>query len=159
MFKRLKSIFKNKRSAPDAFASYADQAIRLIAESNGQLEDKQIITLLEAGGIPNTEAIELLLFLPVAFCRHLLPTITWHNHYFEYISKEKQVKRLYTDNQRYLLIQEALQRYLAGSFTKTDYYKIAGRSASFHSINQILLDNPGRKLSEVVVTPETVIYK
>jgi hypothetical protein len=80
MLKRLKSIFKGIQSTsnisiPDAFAVYVDQAIYLITNSTGQLEDKQIITLLEAHGIPRSEATELLLFLPIAFCRHLLPVI------------------------------------------------------------------------------------
>ncbi|TVT38319.1 hypothetical protein FNT36_19155 [Hymenobacter setariae] len=158
MFKHVKSFFKKKQTAPNGFAGYADLAIRLITDSNGQLEDGQIIALLEANGIPRTEAVELLLFLPMAFCRHLLPIINWPDHYFEYISKEKQIKHLYSDNQRYTIIQKALLHYLAGNFTNADYYKIAGRSASFHSINQILLANPERKISEVLVTPETVIY-
>lgn len=156
-------LFRKSSSSVDAdmpveFSLYTDRAIHLITSSDGQLEDAQIIALLEANDIPHAEAVELLLFLLMAFCLHLLPEVTWHNYYFEYISKEKRIKHLYTDNKRYLLIQEALQRYLAGNFTKTDYYKIAGRSASFHSLNQLLLDNPGRKLSEVLVTPETVIY-
>ena len=158
MFKHIKSLFKNKPSAPDGFADYADRAIHLITGSDGQLEDGQIIALFEANGIPHAEAIELLLFLPIAFCRNLLSVVNWPDHYFEYISKEKQVKHLYTDNQRYIIIQKALQHYLAQGFTKADYYKIAGRSASFHAINQILLNNPERKLSEVLVTPETVVY-
>jgi hypothetical protein len=158
MFKHLQFLFKNRQSAPDGFPGYADQAIRLITNSDGQLQDEQVLALFEANGIPRTEAIELLLFLPMAFCRHLLPIINWPDHYFEYISEEKQIKHLYSNNQRYIFIQQALERYLTNNYTKADYYKIAGRSASFHAINQILLDNPERKLSEILVTPETIIY-
>lgn len=148
----------NAASVPVEFPDYATRAINLLTNSDGQLEDAQVIDLFLADGIPQREATELLLFLPVAFCRNLLPQMQWHNYYWEYVSDRKQIKRLYADNERYGIIQKALEDYLAGDFTKADYHKIAGRSASFHALNQLLLDNPGRKLTEVIITPETVFY-
>ena len=145
-------------SAPAEYLAYATQAISLLTESDGQLEDAQLIDLFLANGIPQREATELLLFLPVAFCRNLLPQLKWHDYYWEYLSDEKQIKRRYADNERYSIIQKALENYLAGDFTKADYHKIAGRSASFHALNELLLANPGRKFTEVIVTPETVFY-
>ncbi len=145
-------------SVPAEFPSYATRAINLLTNSDGQLEDAQVVDLFLTNGIPQREATELLVFLPVAFCRNLLPQMKWHDYYWEYISDKKQIKRQYTDNERYNLIQKALENYLAGDFTKADYNKIAGRSASFHALNQLLLDNPDRELTEISITPETVVY-
>jgi hypothetical protein len=148
----------NAASVPVEFPVYATRAINLLANSDGQLEDAQVIDLFLANGIPQREATELLLFLPVAFCRNMLPQMQWHNYYWEHLSDKKQIKHLYADNERYCLIQRALENYLAGDFTQADYLKIAGRSASFRAINQLLMDNPDRELTEISITPETVVY-
>jgi hypothetical protein len=145
-------------SVPAEFPVYATRAMNLLTNSDGQLDDVQVIDLFLANGIPHREAIELLLFLPVAFCRNMLPQMQWHNYYWEYISDKTQVKHLYADNERYSIIQRALEDYLAGNFTQADYLKIAGRSASFRAINQLLLNNPDRELTKISITPETVIY-
>ena len=163
MLKFLRSLFTRKQaksgtSMPAEFPRYTQQAIRLITESNGQLQDEQILSLFEKNGIPPKEAVELLLFLPQAFCRHLLSEVNWPDYYLEYVSEVKSIKHFYADNKRYAVILSALQAYVAGEFMKADYYKIAGRSASFHSLNQLLLDNPGRKLAEAIVSPEIIIY-
>ena len=163
MLRFLRSLFTSRQtnsvdSMPAEFYWYTQQAIRLITESHGQLEDEQILSLFEKNGIPPKEAIELLLFLPQAFCRHLLSKVAWPDYYLEYVSEVKSIKRFYADNKRYGVILSALQAYLAGEFMQADYYKIAGRSASFHSLNQLMLDNPSRNLAEAIVTPETIIY-
>ena len=163
MLKLLRSLLAGDQtnsgdSMPSEFPRYTQQAIRLITESHGQLEDEQLLSLFEANGIPPKEAVELLLFLPQAFCRRFLSVVKWPDYYLEYVSEKKSIKRFYTDNERYTVILNALQTYIAGDFIQSDYYKIAGRSASFHSLNQLLLDNPGRKLAEAIVSPEIIIY-
>ncbi len=150
--------YKNRTSVPIEFAQYTKKAIYLITESHGQLEDGQILSLFEKNGIPPKEAVELLLFLPQAFCRHLLAEVKWPEYYLEYISETKNIKHFYADNKRYTIILSELALYLCGVFTHADYHKIAGRSASFHALNEILLNNPGSKLSEILVSPETIIY-
>lgn len=162
MLKFLRSLLTNDQtksedSMPIEFLRYTQQAIRLITESHGQLEDGQLLSLFEANGIPPKEAVELLLFLPQAFCRRLLSEVKWPDYYLEYISENKSVKYFYADNERYSIILAALQAYIADGFMQSDYYKIAGRSASFHALNQLMLDNPGHKLAEALVTPETII--
>jgi hypothetical protein len=158
----LQKLFGHKqamfRDIPVEFSLYSEKAIQLIANSNGQLENKQILALFEANGIPSKEAVELLLFLPIAFCRHMLPQINWPNYYFEFLSESKSIRLLYEKNLRYLAIQSALQQFLASDFTQENYLKIAGRSASFRVINQLLIENPESELAEITVTPETIIY-
>lgn len=162
MRKLFKSLFPTERRAlatiPTAFPVYTKQAIRLIIASNGQLTDGQLLALFAENQIPASEAVELLLFLPVAFCRHLLPQIQWPAYYFEYRSAGKSSKKTYAANKRYEIMGAVLRAGIAGGFKQADYYKLAGRSASFHAINRMLLDDPRRKLAEVLVAPETVIY-
>ena len=139
------------------FSSHATKAIALLTQGTGQLEDDEIIDLLLANGIPHHEATELLLFLPIAFCRHLLTQVKWPDYYIEYVSEQQQQQILYRDNPRYEIIQYALKAYLAGNFRREDYHKISGRCASFHALNTLLLQYPGTKLEELKVTPEHIL--
>ena len=157
-----KNLFGNPSTistaiVPAEFSGYASKAIALLANSHGQLEDDEIITLLLAHGIPHHEATELLLFLPIAFCRHLLSRVKWPDYYIEYVSEQQQSYVFYRDNPRYEIIQQALTTYLAGDFRREDYHKISGRCASFHAFNTLLLQYPGTKLEEMKVTPEHIL--
>ena len=74
-------IFRKRPSSisvpvPVEFPTYAKRAIQLLTDSDGQLEDTQVIDLFISNSIPYKEAVELLLFLPTAFCRHMLPQIS-----------------------------------------------------------------------------------
>lgn len=126
-----------------------------MTNSNGQLEDEEVVKLFCMNSIPRDEAIELLLFLPDAFCRHMLPQIDWPSYYVEFVSQEKQIQIQYSENPRFLAIQEAMASYLAGDFTQADFLKIAGRSASFKALNQLLL--AGGKLENAEVAPEHIV--
>lgn len=155
-----KTLFGSKPNAeanaiPPGFSAYASTAIQLVANSETSLKDEELISLLCANAIPHNEATELLLFLPVAFCRHMLPQIEWPAYYVRHISESKQIKVQYSENPRFLAIQGAMAIFLAGDFKQADFLKIAGRSASFHVINKLLLD--GGKLEDISVTPEHVL--
>ncbi|MBF9142031.1 hypothetical protein [Hymenobacter properus] len=139
------------------FPAYADKAIQLIATSNGQLENKELLGLFTTAGIPETEATELLLFLPTAFCRHMLPKVAWPAYYVEYVSDKDQKQVQYADNLRYLAMQAAMMRYLTTPFEQADFLKIAGRSAAFKTINSLLKDHPAFSPEDVELTPEYVV--
>ena len=140
---------------PVEFPAYASRAIALITNSNGQLEDEEVVTLFCANSIPRVEAIELLLFLPDAFCRYMLPQINWPTYYIEYVSEQNRPEIQYADNPRFLAIQEALNSYLAGDFKQADFLKIAGRSASFKALDRMLQN--GGKLENADVGPEVIL--
>jgi len=160
MLEFLKSIFLKKQiqsinTIPSDFPLYAERAIHLITINDGQLENEQLIALFKEKGIPHQEAIELLLFLPTAFCRHMLPQVEWPNYYCEYVSQDKILELRYSDNLRYKAIEDALQSFLASDFTTEDYLKIAGRDAAFKSINELLI--AGGKLESVSISPSYII--
>jgi hypothetical protein len=161
MLSFLKSLFKQQAplllpAMPVEFPAYARKAIQLITESDGQRSDEEILALLTSQGIPQVEATELLLFLPIAFCRHLLPALKWPAHYVEFASEKQQYKVFYNDNPRFGAIQEAMLAYAAGQLKPGDFHKIAGRSTSFHALNALSLKNPGRGLSDAFLTAEYI---
>lgn len=140
---------------PAEFLQYTEKAIRVVTSSNGQLEDEELIALFIEQGIPYKECIELILFLPSAFCRHMLPQVDWPNYYCEQLSSNNTLEIRYADNLRYQVIKTALSDFLKSSFTQEDFLKIAGRDAAFKSINQLL--NAGGKIENVLVSPDIVI--
>jgi hypothetical protein len=162
MLNLLKKLLAGKPASqvaavPAEFPAYVDKAIQLITASSGQLEDGELLGLFVAAGIPETEATELVVFLPIAFCRHALTNVKWPDYYVECISEHQQQKVSYDSNLRYGAIQHALRAYLAGDYQQGDYYKIAGRCASFHALNTLLLKHPGAKLADLKVTPEHIL--
>jgi len=99
----------------------------------------------------------LLLFLPTAFCRHMLPQVAWPTFYVEYISEKEKPQIEYSQNLRYVAMQQAMTSYLAGDFTQADFLKIAGRSAAFKTMNSLLIANPAFQPEDVEFTPEYVV--
>lgn len=157
MFKLWQRLFRKASDSivPIEFPLYTDKAILLITNSNGQLEDVQVLDLFVTNSIPHKEAIELLLFLPTAFCRHMLSQLDWLVYYIEQTATDKNREVTYASNARYIAIQDALSRYLAGNFTQKDYLKVAARDASFKSLNQLLAN--GGRLEDAIISPEIII--
>ena len=154
-FFRKVSNASNITAMPTEFPSYAKKAVQLLAASHGQLEDTQVVDLFIANSIPHEEAIELLLFLPTAFCRHMMPQINWPLYYIEQDITGTLTEVYYIENSRYTAIKITLMHYLAGDFTQQDYLKIAGRNASFKALNKLMLN--GGLLENASISPEVII--
>lgn len=155
----LRKIFKSKSDQRPAvnkeFSSYVQKSIMLTGTKGKELEDNKLVELLVSNGIPELEAIEIMLFLPVAFCRKLLPQINWPPDYVDFYSKNRQITRLYKDNPRYLIIQSEAENYWTLNADKDIVLNVAGRSAEFKSINQLLLG--GSQLKDIDVTQTYVV--
>src|SRR5918993_4892405 len=140
----IKKIFKSKLDqTPELdkeFNSYVKKSITLIGTKGQELEDDKLVELLVCNGIPEFDAIEIMLFLPVAFCRKLLPEVKWHPDYVDYYAENRQITRFYKDNPRYLIIQSETEKYWTLGPDKDIMLRVAGRSAEFKSINQLLVD-------------------
>ena len=115
---------------------------------------KKLLELFIANGIPETDAVEIVLFLPVAFCRKLLPQIKWHNHYVDFYSENKQIKRLYKDNPRFIGTQVETDEYWSSIPDNEIVLNIAGRSADFKAINGLLMG--GSRLENIEVSENFV---
>ncbi len=137
------------------FDSYVKKSITLIGTEGKGLENDKLVELLVNSGIPELEAIEIMLFLPVAFCRKLLPQINWHPDYVDFYAEDKQIKRLYNDNPRYIIIQSLTEKYCNERPDKNIIMNVAGRSAEFKSINRLLLN--GGQVKDIDVSQTFVI--
>ena len=153
MWENLKSFFSSKTSGnepvlPHDFDQRVRQAISLVKHS-GDLSTDEFLKFLSKNGIEFSAAVEILLFLPVAFVRQWLPTANWLDTYIEYINEKKQIRRKYSETKAYKIIWDVTTDYFANNPDRDTVFKIGGRSAEFNVINKALLANPNSKLEEL----------
>lgn len=120
------------------------------------MENEELYEYLISKGLPEYEAGELIIFLPTAFCRKMLPDLNWLPGYFDFYSEKKTIRRKYRDNPRYLIIEEETKAYWNGNPNNDFVLNIAARSAEFNAINQLL--NDGGKLEDVKLT-ESYVFR
>jgi hypothetical protein len=145
---------KDKKISPQ-FKDWVQKSIRLIGTEGSKLENEELLEYLIQKGIPEFEANEIILFLPTAFCRKLLPKLNWPSKYVDYYSKMKQISKKYQDNERYTIMENETNKYWNDKPTNEVVLNIAGRSAEFDAINQML--NDGGELENVRLTESYVI--
>lgn len=152
-------LFRKRRNNFDPidreFSSWVNKSIILAGTKGKDLDNEKLVELFVANGIPQTDAVEIVLFLPVAFCRKLLPQIKWHDHYVDFYSERKQVKRLYKDNPRFVVMQTDTDEYWSAIPDNEIILNIAGRSAEFKTINELLLG--GGRLENIEVGENFVV--
>jgi hypothetical protein len=132
-------------------------AIELFARNENSLEDKQAIEFLIENGIIENEAVEIVAFLPIAFIRSWLTKVNWKDNYTEY-KNEEYIAKKYIETESYNQILKVTKDYFNRNPSKETVMKIAGRSAEFNVINQLLLENPTAKIEDINLT-ETVIIR
>lgn len=162
MWKNLKSIFSNRQKNGDKnFSADFDQqvrkAIHLFDNRDDLITDEDVVTHFTKSGIGQLEATEILLFLPVAFVRQWLSTVTWPDTYLECNDGKRNVEKKYLDTEAYQIIWQVTTAYFNGNPNKDTVLKIGGRSAEFNAINQLLHDNPSSKLEEIKVSQTVFI--
>lgn len=146
---------KNDYEIPRQFRDWVIKSINLIGRNGAKMENEELHELLIRNGISNIDAEEIIIFLPTAFCRKLLPDINWLPNYIDFYSDQKQVLRRYEDNERYLIIEEETDNYWKSNPSNEVVLNIAGRSSEFNAINQML--NDGGQLENVGLTESLVI--
>lgn len=159
MLKSWNSIFKGSEKLSfeesSAFRENVKKSIFLIGVDGVEMGHEEMYEYLLEKGIPEFDAGEIVIFLPTAFCRRFLPDLNWPTTYFDFYSdKEKKIKRKYKQNPFYLIIEEETEKYWKNRPTKRTVLNIAGRSAEFRAINQLL--NKGGKLKDVQLTASVV---
>ena len=158
----LKSLFSkttlqdnSKETLSFDFARQVQKAIELLSNNSGSLTDQEVVQLLTDNGISYNEAIEILLFLPIAFVRHWLPNLKWHDTYIEFINEKKQIEKKYSETKSFQIIWEATKDYFQNSPKSDTIIKVGGRSAELHSVNQLL--NDGGKLEDIELSKTVII--
>ena len=162
MWTTIKSFFSSKTSdtkpeLPHDFDRVVRQAISLVKESDDLSTDEEFLNHLTNNGIEYTSAVEILLFLPIAFVRQWLPTAKWLDTYIEYIDEKKQIEKKYSETKAYQIIWNVTTEYFANNPDRDTVFKIGGRSAEFNVINKVLLDSPNSKLEELEFSPTFIV--
>lgn len=140
---------------PTHYRELTKKAIELIGKDSKAMENEQLHEYLISHGIPDFEAGEFIIFLPTAFCRRLLIELDWPSNYVDYYSEKKKINRIYAGNKRYVVMQEETEKYWTGAPNNEWILNIAGRSAEFNAINQLL--NDGGKLEDVRLTESYIV--
>lgn len=156
-FKTLFARQDNRPNLQPDFSVRVDKAIQVLADANAQLDNEQFIELLVDNGINKQEAIEIYLFLPIAFVRHWIADLKWLDTYIEYFSEQRQIERKFSETASYQIISTVTRNYFQNSPNQDAILKIGGRSAEFHAINQLLNDNPQANLQDIELSPTVII--
>ncbi|HWJ26920.1 MAG TPA: hypothetical protein VNS32_10290 [Flavisolibacter sp.] len=154
-----KTLFARKSHQPKLspdFSVKVEKAIHLLVNANSNLDDQQFIKLLVDNGIDKPEAIEILLFLPIAFVRQWLTDVKWLDTYIEYINERKQIKHIFRETASYMIISKVVKTYFQSSPSGDVVLKIGGRSAEFHAMNQLLNKYPRAELHEIELSPTII---
>jgi hypothetical protein len=140
------------------FQSDVKKSIHLIGNSKKNFENNELVNFLIQNGIKKENAIEIIVFLPIAFVRKMLPTVNWRKNYVEHISDKKQITKSYAENELYKIIKIETENYYAENPESDIIIEIAGRSAEFKVINDFLLENDKADISKIKFT-ESIIIK
>jgi hypothetical protein len=152
MLSVLKKIFRGKteeRQTTTGFEEDVLKAIALLSENTGELENEAVLNLFIANGINDARALKIHIFLPIAFVRVWLQEVSWPDSYIEFINEDRTREKKYAKSKAYQSILNVTLDYFAGSPDKDTVLKIAGRSAEFHVINQLLTEHPDYNISDV----------
>ncbi|MFZ6013045.1 MAG: hypothetical protein ACOYXT_22070 [Bacteroidota bacterium] len=146
----------NSQSAPPDFKNWVVKSISLIGTIGKTMENEELVNFLVKEGIPEREAVEIVIFLPIAFCRRFLPQVKWLEEYIERYPDEREEKKLYNENIRYLIIKKETEAYWNSRPEKDIVINVAGRSAEFRMINDLLMANGGN-LADVILHPTILL--
>ena len=148
---------RNKENiSPTEFHSDVKKSIKLIENSINSLENDELLNLLTQNGIDENSALEIITFLPIAFVRKMLPNVNWRKNYIEYFSDKKQKTKSFAENELYKIIELETENYYNGNPESENIIKIAGRSAEFQVINDLLLKNENANISEIKLTENVI---
>lgn len=132
------------------------RAISIITEGSRQTTDQELLDAFDAAAIGKEEAGMILLFLPIAACRRMLPTVCWIDNYQELDRKSgKMIRRNFSETPAYQAILSEVGRYFGTQPGSDNILKLAARSSEFHVINNML--NKGWKLDDIGVTPLAIL--
>jgi hypothetical protein len=145
----------NRTIKTSDFDSDVKKAINIIGKEKS-LENDDLLTLLKQNGIEENSGIEIITFLPIAFVRKWLADVDWPKTYLEQYSDSKRISKRFSDNHQYLTMEKIVDHYWNNKPNNDVIVNIAGRSAEFNAINQLL--NDGGKMADIKMT-ETVIIR
>lgn len=148
---------KDEGSVSPYFLENVKKAIEIIGGMEGTVEDDEIIDALMSNSIDPIDANKILVFLPIIFCRRILPNLHWPDEYVETNLFTKKIKtNKFSQTIPYTLIWQEVDRYLSNNPQRDIIFKIGGRSSEFHTINHLL--NAGGKVEDIKLTPMVISW-
>jgi hypothetical protein len=132
------------------------KAIEIVGKQEGSSTDEMILQLFDENNIERIDANKIIVFLPIAFCRRLLPNLDWIDEYFENDGTLGASKKTFSQTTPYILIWEEVSKYFSDKPQRDVILKIAGRSSEFHAINDLL--NAGGKLEDIKLSPMRILW-
>lgn len=152
---RQPSSGKDSKLEPEKFRQWVKKGIELIGQRDVDKELEELQQDLIDKGIPEYDAGEILIFLPSIFCKRLFPNLGWLTNYIECYSNEEQISMEYSDNWRYVIMEDEVDKYWRGSPDNQIINNISIMSSEFGAINKMLKD--GGKIEDVKITESYVI--
>lgn len=143
------------QGVPKDFNFWVRKGIDLLGSWGKEMDNKSAIAFLAGHDIPEEEAVEITLFLPIAFCRKMLPQINFPSEYIE-LKNQLQIEMLFSENERYLAIEHEVNAYWNNNPMKEVILNVAGRSPEFRAINDLLLG--GGHLEDIQLTKVVITY-
>jgi len=149
----------NHKAKIDIFEFNSDikKVIKIIGSLDGSVTNERLLYLFNQNGIHENHAIEILTFLPIAFVRKMLPKINWRESYILQLSDKKQLTKYFSENQIYSIIESETNKYFENRAESDVILKIAGRSAEFKVINNLLLKNENADITQIKFTESIII--
>ena len=148
-------LFKKKDERfqiSSAFRENIQKAINLLLNSNNSPTDEMVLDLFQKNGMNQVDSIEILLFLPIAFCRRLFDHFKWHDTYIEQNGENNYVEKKFADSVSFQIIWQETEKYFQNLPVSKEILKIVGRSAEFNVLNDLLLQNPDTKAEDIILS-------
>ena len=134
------------------FKKNIQKAIKLLLNSNNSPTDEMVLDLFQKNGINQVDSVEILLFLPIAFCRRLFNHLNWQATYIEQQGENNQIEKKFIDSESFQIIWQETEKYFQNLPVSANIIRIAGRSAEFNALNDLLLRNPEAKAEDIVLS-------
>lgn len=153
-------LFKKKQKGiqvSSEFEKNVQKAITLLLNSNNSPSDELVLDLFKKNEIGQVDSTEILLFLPIAFIRQLFDHLKWHDTYVESLDENNQVEKKFADSVPFQIIWKETEKYFQNLPVSKDIMKIAGRSAEFNALNDLLLRNPDAKAEDIILSKTFIV--
>jgi hypothetical protein len=139
----------SQRSQDIAFNT--QKAINILGKLEKSPTNQDAISILARTGIDFNSAQKIAVYLPIAFCRQLLPNLCWNDEYFDNTGATRKL----SETEDYMTIWKVTSSYFSSHPDKDVILKIGGRCAEFHVICDLL--NAGGKINEIRFTPMSIL--
>ncbi|KAB1158825.1 hypothetical protein F7018_06885 [Tenacibaculum aiptasiae] len=154
---KFKSLFKpkEKKIVTDQFSNSIQLIINQIDKIDSDIDDDSFYDIIQKNTSNNFETDEAYIFLPIVFMRIWLPQVRWKDEYIERFTNGSETIQKYNSNNAFIKINKVVNLYFNNSPKRNTVIQIAGKSAEFNAINQLLTD--GGEIEDIKLTTTTIL--